>query len=384
GHRSDELDRPARLQRDDVRVRLLPPELVRGAAQDRERAEVARHDARVAEQLDGHGGLARPHREVVADRQDRVVGLPEPADQRHVAEHARVAGEVDGLALLEADHEAAGFAQVLALVRARRVEGVDEAVGHAVDLDAAALVEAVRVADGEALPREPGLDLDLADELRGGEALHELDRVADVVRMAVRDADRVDPLGRAGVVRRLRVSGQEGVDVDPAAPVALDQERGVPEPGEGCHRPPFVASPASRERIEGSSGAGAKLRLVGRRVLPALLVAAAAAADAHGAHGLALDALLAAVPFAAVAGLAAFGGYLDRRDDPVVALQALLWAVALVLLLVSCEVRSSAIHGVPPLAVSSLVACLGVFAIKAVVAAAPYARRLAALRPAKP
>ncbi|HZO97468.1 MAG TPA: hypothetical protein VFB42_08865 [Gaiellaceae bacterium] len=119
-------------------------------------------------------------------------------------------------------------------------------------------------------------------------------------------------------------------------------------------------------------------------MLPALLVAAAAAADAHGAHGLALDALLAAVPFAAVAGLAAFGGYLDRRDDPVVALQALLWAVALVLLLVSCEVRSSAIHGVPPLAVSSLVACLGVFAIKAVVAAAPYARRLAALRPAKP
>jgi hypothetical protein len=119
-------------------------------------------------------------------------------------------------------------------------------------------------------------------------------------------------------------------------------------------------------------------------VLPAVLVAIAAIADTHGAHGLALDALLAAVPFTAVCAIAAFGGYLDRRDDAVVAFQALLWAATLVLLLVSCEVRSAAIHGVPPLAVSSLVACLGLFAIKATVAVAPYVRRLAALRPAKP
>ena len=119
-------------------------------------------------------------------------------------------------------------------------------------------------------------------------------------------------------------------------------------------------------------------------MLPAVLVALAAVADAHRAHGLALDALLAAVPFAAVSAIAAFGGYLDRRDDAVVALQALLWLFAVVLLVLSCEVRSNAIHGVPPLAVSSLVACLGIFVIKATVAAAPYLRRLAALRPAKP
>jgi hypothetical protein len=119
-------------------------------------------------------------------------------------------------------------------------------------------------------------------------------------------------------------------------------------------------------------------------LLPALLVVVAAFADGRGRHALALDALLLAVPFAAVCAIAAFGGYLDRRDDAVVALQALLWGVALVLLVLSCEVRSNAIHGVPPLAVSSLVACLGTFAIKAAVAAAPYARRLAALRPAKP
>jgi len=123
---------------------------------------------------------------------------------------------------------------------------------------------------------------------------------------------------------------------------------------------------------------------VGRRVLPAVLVAIAAIADGRGAHHYALDALLASVPFTAVAAIGAFGGYLDRRDDAVAALQALLWAAALVMVVLSCEVRSNAIHGVPPLAVSSLAACLGIFAIKATVAVAPYARRLAALRPAKP
>jgi hypothetical protein len=123
---------------------------------------------------------------------------------------------------------------------------------------------------------------------------------------------------------------------------------------------------------------------VGRRFFPGLLVVVAALADSRGRHGLALDALLTAVPFAAVAAIAAFGGYLDRRDDAVVALQTLLWGVALVLLIVSCEVRSNAIHGVPRLAISSLVACLGVFAIKAAVAVAPHLRRLAELRPAKP
>jgi hypothetical protein len=85
-----------------------------------------------------------------------------------------------------------------------------------------------------------------------------------------------------------------------------------------------------------------------------------------------------------VAALASFGEYLDTRDDAVVALQSLLWGVAVALLVLSCAMRSASIHGVPPLAVSSLVACLGVFAIKTVLAIAPYARRLAELRPAKP
>lgn len=124
--------------------------------------------------------------------------------------------------------------------------------------------------------------------------------------------------------------------------------------------------------------------LVGRRVLPVLLVAAAGLADSQGAHGLALYTLLLAVPFTAVAALTSFGEYLDSSSDTVAALHALLWGVAVVLLVLSCAVRRHALHGVPPLAISSVVACLGIFAVKAAMVAAPYLRRVDDLRPAKP
>ena len=115
-----------------------------------------------------------------------------------------------------------------------------------------------------------------------------------------------------------------------------------------------------------------------------MLVLLAAIADSYGSHHLAQDALLAAVPFAAVAALASFGTCLDSRGDSLAALQALLWGIAVALLVFSCAMRSDSLHGVPPLAVTSLVACLLIFALKTALAAVPYARRLAELRPAKP
>ena len=121
-------------------------------------------------------------------------------------------------------------------------------------------------------------------------------------------------------------------------------------------------------------------------MLPALLAVAAAAADSAGAHGVALYALLGAVPFAAVSALTSFGDYLDAREDAVAALQSLLWAIAVALLVGSCAIRSQAI-GVPPLAESTVFGCLGVFAVKAALVLAKHAWRLAprlAPRPAKP
>lgn len=109
----------------------------------------------------------------------------------------------------------------------------------------------------------------------------------------------------------------------------------------------------------------------------------AAIADSEGAHGAARDALLAALPFAAVAALVNFGDFVEVRD-PGTGLQALCSALIVCLLVLSCAVRSGATHGTPPLAVSSVVAVLALLGLKLAVTAAPHARRPGSLSPAKP
>lgn len=121
-----------------------------------------------------------------------------------------------------------------------------------------------------------------------------------------------------------------------------------------------------------------------RRALPALLAVVAAVADSRSSHALAFDALIAAVPFTAVAALSAFDAYLSDRDRAFVGPQALLWALALTLLVLSCAARSPAtqMDTLPPLGASALAALLVVYAAKVLLAILPYARL--ALRPAKP
>jgi hypothetical protein len=125
---------------------------------------------------------------------------------------------------------------------------------------------------------------------------------------------------------------------------------------------------------------------VGRRALPAALAVVAAYADARGAHGLALDALLAAIPFAAVAALVGFGSYLEERRDARQGVQTLLSAVTLALLVLSCAARSPATgtHSLPPLGRAALAGCLVVLALQACVAVGPFLRRLALAPFAKP
>ncbi len=122
---------------------------------------------------------------------------------------------------------------------------------------------------------------------------------------------------------------------------------------------------------------------MGRRTLPALFVAIAVLAQLAGVDGLARNALLAALPFASVAALVAFGGYIDSRER-LDGLQALCSALIVVLLVLSCAVRSSAAHGVPPAASSALIGVVALFLLKGSLAAAPYWRRLGSFSPAKP
>lgn len=122
---------------------------------------------------------------------------------------------------------------------------------------------------------------------------------------------------------------------------------------------------------------------MGRRVLPALFIGLAAIADSQGAHGFARDALFAALPFAAVAALVTFGGYIDA-GSPLTGLQALCSGGIVAFLVVSCAARNAAVNQMPPLATSSLLAVILLLALKGALALAPHWRRLSDFTPAKP
>jgi hypothetical protein len=115
-----------------------------------------------------------------------------------------------------------------------------------------------------------------------------------------------------------------------------------------------------------------------RRALPALLAVVAASSDLAGAHGLALVALLGAIPAAFVLVLDCYGDALAGRCGnarPVVA------AAALALLVLSATLRSPAVvGGVPRVAVSAVALCVLLYAANALVAARPTRVRVAASR----
>jgi hypothetical protein len=133
---------------------------------------------------------------------------------------------------------------------------------------------------------------------------------------------------------------------------------------------------------------------MGRRVLPFVLVLAAAVADATGFRSPATYLLVAAIPAAAAAALTVFGELVQHSGRKGVALartEAVLSALALAAVVVAAAARGAAVDGagVPPLAVSALVACIGAFALQAFVTLlallqvdAPPDRREA--RPAEP
>lgn len=101
--------------------------------------------------------------------------------------------------------------------------------------------------------------------------------------------------------------------------------------------------------------------------MPVALVVFAGLADSAGRSDLAFYALLAAVPIVAAAALNAYGDLVagERPAPASVSLQALLWALAVVLVTVSAGVRAPAVDSVAPaLGVATLTACLAVAGIQ--------------------
>lgn len=100
------------------------------------------------------------------------------------------------------------------------------------------------------------------------------------------------------------------------------------------------------------------------------LLAAAALADSSGAHSAAFYFLLAAVPVIAIGGLMLFGDFVETRarDGKIVAgAQAALHVLTLALVIVVIGSGSGPLLevSVPVLGVSALGACLGLFAVQA-------------------
>jgi hypothetical protein len=118
-----------------------------------------------------------------------------------------------------------------------------------------------------------------------------------------------------------------------------------------------------------------------RRGIPVTLVAAAALADITSAPRLAFYLLVAVVPFAAAAALAAYGDLIDAAeagsDRRAERLQAVCAGTALALLVIGTAARAPAVGEgvVPPLSTSALVLCLVVLLVQAVAAGAAQIRQ---------
>jgi hypothetical protein len=110
------------------------------------------------------------------------------------------------------------------------------------------------------------------------------------------------------------------------------------------------------------------------RLAPLGLVFAAGLADQAGAHMLAFNALLVAVPLTAAAALRTVAERIDGKAEQA---QGYFWGVALALLLVATAVRAPALAdpGVPSIGRSALLACIAVFCLQAVATLAHELRK---------
>ena len=121
---------------------------------------------------------------------------------------------------------------------------------------------------------------------------------------------------------------------------------------------------------------------VTRRAAPAGLVVAAALADGSGSASAAFYAFLALVAVAAVIALNAYGELVEAPADPgedptTRRLQALLWAVLLVLAVTGAAARAPALgeNSVPHAGTTVLIACLLVLCTEGIVELVAMSRR---------
>ena len=153
---------------------------------------------------------------MAADRQHRDVRLMHARDERHVAEHACVAGEIDAQAVFHRQHEAAGRTRIAAIRRAAgmaRLRHRDRNAGH---LDSAADIRPIARVVRQALPLQPVPDILRRDD-EGRELSPDVHGLADMVEMAVRKDDEIGGLRRPLARRTIGIlQPRVNIDAHPA------------------------------------------------------------------------------------------------------------------------------------------------------------------------
>jgi hypothetical protein len=170
------------------------------------------------EQIAGVGGLARPHGEVIADRQHDDLRSVELSDDGHVSENVRVSGVVDLDAVFELDHITAGFAaldNLIAILDATGMVGV-----HHGDSNVANLLRATLIHRGDFLGAfflQPSAQFRNADDLWIMLFDH-FDSVSNVIEVAVSAEKNINILHLLLRSRAHRIIHNPGIDnYDPAA-----------------------------------------------------------------------------------------------------------------------------------------------------------------------
>lgn len=120
---------------------------------------------------------------------------------------------------------------------------------------------------------------------------------------------------------------------------------------------------------------------VTRRAVPVSLLLLAAVAHSTARDELSFYVLLVAIPLVAVAGLGELGELLDLpgpvQEQPLAALQAMLWGAALGLMVVATSARAGVLEGAPVGAVgdAALVGCVAALSVEGVLALVAHVRQ---------
>ena len=153
----------------------------------RKGVEMNAEDFIATDEFGGFHRIVHAHREIVANAQHGEFQIRGFADEFHVHRQRGVAGEIK-IAFHRFDGEAAGIAAERAVGQRAGVNGVHKFGAAKIELKSAAVIE--RMDFRRAVFVQPRGNLVIGDHQRAG-ASGDFHRVADVIRMPVRDEDEI-------------------------------------------------------------------------------------------------------------------------------------------------------------------------------------------------